>query len=326
MDKNTRIYVSGSSGMAGSAIIRFLKEAGFTSLISYRSHDYDLRDPQATAKLFSREQPQIVIHAAGKVGGILANRDYPAEFAYDNMTMALNVVHESYKNKVGRLIFLGSSCIYPRACPQPIKEEYLLSGPLEPTNEAYALAKITGIKLCHAYNQQYGTTYMCLMPTNMYGPNDHYDLQSSHVLPALIRKIHEAKARKKNEVVLWGSGKVRREFMYVDDLAKACLHFVSMDEKQWGKIFSKNQTLFDIIFNVGVGHDLTIRELAEKICGVIGFKGKIVPDPTKPDGTPQKMLDVSKIKKIGFESKTDLQDGLQLTYQDFLIKYSNLQD
>lgn len=170
MDKNTRIYVSGSSGMAGSAIIRFLKEAGFTSLISYRSHDYDLRDPQATAKLFSREQPQIVIHAAGKVGGILANRDYPAEFAYDNMTMALNVVHESYKNKVGRLIFLGSSCIYPRACPQPIKEEYLLSGPLEPTNEAYALAKITGIKLCHAYNQQYGTTYMCLMPTNMLVP------------------------------------------------------------------------------------------------------------------------------------------------------------
>lgn len=274
-------------------------------MISKTRGELDLTDQRAVSSFFMKEKPEYVFLAAAKVGGIKANEDYPADFILNNLTIQNNIISESHNNKVKKLLFLGSSCIYPRECPQPIKEEYLLTGPLEKTNDAYAVAKIAGIKMCQSYNKQYGTNYISVMPTNLYGPNDNFDLETSHVFPALIRKFHDAKSKNNSDLVMWGTGKAKREFMYVDDLADAC-------------IFLMNTYDSSEIINIGTGKDLTIKELAELIKKVVGFKGKIVHDTEKPDGTPQKLLDVSKLHSLGWKHKTELQEGIEKTYDWFL--------
>jgi GDP-L-fucose synthase len=304
METNSRIYVAGHRGMAGSAIVRKLKKEGFTNLILKSSAELDLRNQQAVADFFLAEKPDYVFLAAAKVGGIMANNIYRAEFLYYNLQIESNIIHQSYVNGIKKLLFLGSSCIYPRLAPQPLKEEYLLTGLLEPTNEPYAIAKIAGIKLCEAYMDQYGCNFISAMPTNLYGQGDNYDLQKSHVLPALIRKFHEAKQNKTDAVQIWGTGTPLREFMYVDDLADAC--FFLMQEY--------NDKLF---VNVGTGEEVTIKELALAVKKVTGFEGEIKFDTGKPDGTPRKLMDSSRIHGLGWQHKIALHDGLQKAYDHF---------
>lgn len=305
MEKNAKIYVAGHRGMVGSAIVRALKNKGYTNIITRTSKELDLRRQIDVEEFFAKEKPDYVFLAAAKVGGILANNEAPADFMYNNMILEMNVIHEAYKNKVKKLMFLGSSCIYPRMAPQPMKEDCLLTSELEKTNEAYALAKISGLKYCEYLNRQYGTDFISVMPTNLYGPNDNYHPEHSHVLPALIRRFHEAKENNLNEVVIWGTGTPLREFLYVDDLADACVYLMNT--------YSGNETV-----NLGTGKELSIKELAELVKKVVGFKGNITFDTTKPDGTPRKLLDVSKLEKLGWKYKTKLEDGIKLAYKDFL--------
>lgn len=291
--------------MVGSAILRELKKQGYANFILKTRDELDLTNQSAVDNFFSKEKPEYVFLAAAKVGGIQANNNYRAEFIYSNLCIQTNIIHSAYKQKVKKLLFLGSSCIYPKLAPQPIKEEYLLSGALEPTNEPYAVAKIAGLKMCQAYRDQYDCNFVSVMPTNLYGPNDNYDLDNSHVLPALLRKFHEAKVNKKKEVLVWGTGKAMREFMYVDDMARACIMIMEKyDERE--------------IINIGTGEDIDIKELAETIKRVVGFKGKIIFDTSKPDGTPRKLLEVSKLKKLKFDHKYSLESGIKITYNDFL--------
>lgn len=305
MITNSRIYVAGHNGMVGSAIVRRLQAGGYTNLITASRKELDLTDQGAVHAFMAREKPEYVFLAAAKVGGIHANNTYRADFIYDNLMIEANIIHAAYEAGVGGLLFLGSSCIYPRDCPQPMKEEYLLTGPLEQTNEPYAVAKIAGIKLCESFNRQYGTRFGSVMPTNLYGPNDNYDLETSHVIPALLRKTHEAKQSGAKSVVVWGSGKPMREFLHVDDMADACVHL--METGYAGTLI-----------NIGTGTDVTIRELAETIRDVVGFQGEIEFDASKPDGTPRKLLDVSKIKELGWQPKYGLRDGLRHAYEAYL--------
>jgi GDP-L-fucose synthase len=291
--------------MVGSALHRLLQKKGYTNLVTRTREELDLLDQAAVREFFEAERPDYVFVAAAKVGGIYANSAYGADFIFENLAVETNVINSAHKAGVDRLCFLGSSCIYPRDCPQPIKEEYLLTGPLEPTNEPYAIAKIAGVKMCESYNRQYGRRYVSVMPTNLYGPNDNYDLKNSHVLPALIRKAHEAKVGGARDLTVWGSGKPMREFLYVDDLAEACVFLMEKDVGEG-------------LFNIGTGTDVTIRELAETIMSVVGFNGEIVFDSSKPDGTPRKLLNVGRMKDLGWEAKTSLRDGIALAYADFL--------
>ena len=307
MEKNAKIYVAGHRGMVGSAIFRKLKAEGYTNLVIRNSQELDLRNQQAVADFFAAEKPDYVFLAAAKVGGIVANNTYRADFLYENLAIQNNVIHQAYLHGVQKLLFLGSSCIYPKLAPQPLKEEYLLTGLLEPTNEPYAIAKIAGIKLCDAYRDQYGCNFISVMPTNLYGYNDNYHPENSHVLPALIRKFHEAKTSGSASVSVWGTGSPLREFLFADDLADAC-YFLMQVYNEAGLV------------NIGTGHDLSIKNLALLIKEVVGFTGDLVFDSSKPDGTPRKLLDVSKLHTLGWKHRIALQEGLALAYQDFLKK------
>ena len=303
--QHSKIYIAGHRGMVGSAIMRLLQEKGYHNLLLKTREELDLTNQIEVHSFFTEEKPDYIFLAAAKVGGIHANNTFRADFIYENLVIETNIVHAAWKAGVNRLLFLGSSCIYPRDCPQPIKEEYLLSGPLEQTNEPYAIAKIAGLKLCESYNRQYGTQYVSVMPTNLYGPNDNYDLLGSHVLPALIRKAHEAKLRGEKQLTVWGTGAPRREFLYVDDMAEACIYLME-------------KGVHDGLFNVGTGTDVTIRELAETVIQVVGFEGTMIFDTSHPDGTPRKLLDVSRMQALGWQAKTALQDGIAKAYADFL--------
>lgn len=303
MNKKEKIYIAGHRGMAGSAVYRRLKKEGFENFVFRTSDELDLRDQKAVADFFINEKPDYVFLAAAKVGGIMANNTYRAEFLYDNLMIQSNVIENSYRQRVKKLLFFGSSCIYPKLAPQPLKEEYLLTGLLEHTNEPYAIAKIAGIKMCDAYRKQYRCNFISVMPTNLYGPNDNYDLDTSHVLPALLRKFHEAKVSQRPEVVVWGSGTPRREFLHADDMADACV-FLMKNYNEEGFI------------NIGVGEDLTIKELAEMIRDIVGYQGKIVFDTTKPDGTPRKLMDVTKLSSLGWKASIELRTGIEKTYQE----------
>lgn len=303
MQKDSKIFVAGHRGMVGSALVRRLTEAGYTNLVVRTSRELDLRDQIAVTKFFEQEKPEYVLLAAAKVGGINANNTYPVDFLRDNIQLQTNVIEQSYAHGVKKLLFLGSSCVYPKMCPQPIKEEYLLTGPLEPTNEAYAIAKIAGIKLCEAFRKQYGSNYISAMPTNLYGPGDNYDLENSHVLPAMLRKFHEAKLQNQPAVEIWGTGTPRREFLHVDDLATACLHLM---------LHYDDATLV----NVGTGEDLTILELAELVRDVTGYTGEIVLNSARPDGTPRKLLDVSRLHSLGWEARIGLREGIAQVYAE----------
>jgi len=305
MDKHSKIYIAGHTGLVGSAILRCLQSQGYKNFILRTHQELDLEIQRDVEDFFEKEQPEYVFLAAAKVGGIYANNTYPADFIYNNLIIQTNVLHSAYLHGVRKLLFLGSSCIYPRLAPQPMKEEYLLTGPLEPTNEPYAIAKIAGIKMCQSYNRQYGTNFISVLPTNLYGPNDNYDPMNSHVLPALIRRFHEAKIQGLPSVEVWGTGSPRREFMYSLDMADACIFLI------------ENYISGEII-NIGTGEDITIRELVSLISEVVGYKGEIRWDTGKPGGTPQKLLDVSRLHSLGWKSKTSLKDGLRFTYQDFL--------
>ena len=315
MNKHSKIYVAGHRGLAGSAIVRELQRQGYGNLVLRTHTELDLEDAVATQKFFEQARPEIVFLAAAKVGGIHANNTYPVEFLMSNLAIEANICRAAHATKVNRLIFLGSSCIYPRDCPQPIKEEYLLSGPLEATNRAYALAKIAGIEMCWSYNREYGTKWLAAMPTNLYGPGDNYDLNNSHVLPALIRKMHEAKMSGASEVVLWGSGTPRREFLYVEDLANALIFLAALDDGRYNALVEPSQCP---LINIGTGLDQTIRELAEIIADVVGYKGKFVQDTSKPDGTMRKLLDVSRVRELGWKESTSLKAGVNLTYIKFI--------
>jgi GDP-L-fucose synthase len=314
MNKNTKIYIAGHRGLAGSAIVRELQRQGYTNLVTRTHAELDLEDASATQRFFEQEKPEIVFLAAAKVGGILANNSYPVDFLMSNLLVEASVCRAAHSVGVDRLIFLGSSCIYPRDCPQPIREEYLLTGPLEATNRPYALAKIAGVEMCWSYNRQYGTKWLAAMPTNLYGPGDNYDLDNSHVLPALIRKMHEAKLSCTPEVVLWGSGKPRREFLYVDDLANALVFLATLDDNRYDALVAPSQCP---LINIGTGTDLTIRELAETVAAVVGYQGKFVQDTSKPDGTMRKVMDASKIQGLGWKATTSLKQGITLTYKIF---------
>jgi GDP-L-fucose synthase len=305
MDSNAKIYVAGHRGLVGSAIVRNLQYKGYNNIIGKTHKELNLTNQAEVEEFFHAEKPEYVFLAAAKVGGIGANSTYPADFIMENLLIQCNVIKSAFNNKVKKLMFLGSSCIYPKMCPQPIKEEYLLSGFLEQTNEAYALAKISGLKMCQFYNEQYGTNYISVMPTNLYGPNDNYDLNNSHVLPALLRKMHEAKVQKKPSVEIWGTGKPLREFLYVDDMADACVYLME----------SYNGNEF---FNVGTGKEVSIRVLAETIKNIVGYEGELVFNSTKPDGTPRKLLDVTRLAEAGWKYKTELDAGIKETYKYFL--------
>lgn len=307
MEKDSKVYVAGHQGLVGSALVRHLEAEGFRKIITRTRAELDLTDQKAVTSFFEAECPEYVFLAAAKVGGILANKSRPAEFIHQNLGIQDNIIHASYKTGVKKLLFLGSSCIYPKLAPQPIKEEYLLTGELEPTNKAYAIAKIAGIIQCQSYNEQYGTNFISVMPTNLYGPNDNYDLESSHVLPALIRKFHEAKQNNAESVTLWGTGSAKREFLHVDDLANACLFL--MQEYSGSEII-----------NIGTGEDLPIKELAELVRTVVGYEGAIEWDNTKPDGTPRKLLDVSKLRGLGWKHRIKLTDGIRDTYDSYRHK------
>lgn len=308
VEKDMKIYVAGHRGMVGSAIVRELQKKGIKNLLLRSHQELDLTNQVAVTEFIQKEKPGYIVLAAAKVGGIHANNTYRGEFIYQNLMVETNIIHAAWQAGVMNLLFLGSSCIYPRDCPQPIKEEYLLTGPLESTNEPYAIAKIAGIKLCENYNRQYGTQYISVMPTNLYGPNDNYDLGASHVLPALIRKTHEAKIRGEKKIVVWGTGNPRREFLYVDDMANAC-------------VFLMDKNIKEGLFNVGTGEDISIRELAETVLDVVGFDGTIAFDASMPDGTPQKLLNVDKLNKLGWKSQTLIRDGIARTYLDFLSRF-----
>lgn len=317
MKQDSKIYVAGHRGLVGSALMRQLQAKGYRNLVTRTHAELDLTDQVAVRDFFAAERPEYVLLAAAKVGGIHANNTYPAEFIRQNLAIQTNVIHESWRNNVQRLLFLGSSCIYPKDCPQPIREEYLLTGPLEPTNRPYALAKIAGVEMCWSYNRQYGTKYMAAMPTNLYGPGDNYDLDNSHVLPALIRKMHEAKQRGDKNVVVWGSGMPKREFLYSDDMAEACIYLLEQPEEKLGPLFGDDQPP---LVNVGCGEDLTIRELAELVRDVVGFAGELTFDTSKPDGTMRKLMDVSRINALGWKHRMPLRAGIRFSYQDMLSK------
>lgn len=319
MEKDSKIYVAGHRGLVGSALVRQLAAQGYTNLVSRTHSELDLTDQHATRTFFESERPDYVFLAAAKVGGILANNTYPADFVYHNLMIQTNVIHSSYLAGVKRLIFLGSSCIYPRDCPQPIKEEYLLTGPLEPTNRPYALAKIAGIEQCWSYNRQYGTHFFAVMPTNLYGPGDNYDLRNSHVIPALIRKFHEAKLRGEEKVVVWGTGKPRREFLFSEDMAGACVFLMNLPEERLEAVLGGAAGAETApLMNVGVGEDISIKELAEFVGDVVGYQGAIVYDETKPDGTPRKLLDTARLTSLGWKPRISLRHGLEMAYSDFL--------
>jgi GDP-L-fucose synthase len=309
MQHNAKIFVAGHRGMVGSAIVRRLQSAGYSQVITRSRQELDLLNQQAVLDFLQAEKPDYIFIAAAKVGGIQANNTYRADFLYQNLVIEANLIHGAHLAGVQRLMFLGSSCIYPKLAPQPLKEEYLLTGPLEPTNEPYAIAKIAGIKLAEAYKQQYGREYTSAMPTNLYGPNDNYDLNNSHVLPALIRKAHEAKQRGDAELVVWGTGTPLREFLYADDLADAC-------------VFLMEKGFDGPLINVGCGTDVSIRELAERVVKVVGFEGRLTFDTSKPDGTPRKLMDVSLLNSLGWQPKVGLDEGIALAYQDFLKRYA----
>ena len=315
MNKNIKIYIAGHRGLAGSAIVRELQRLGYTNLVTRTHAELNLEDAAATLAFFEQEKPELVFLAAARVGGIHANNTYPVDFLMSNLLIEANICRAAHATDVARLIFLGSSCIYPRDCPQPIKEEYLLTGPLEATNRPYALAKIAGIEMCWSYNRQYGTKWLAAMPTNLYGPGDSYDLSNSHVLPALIRKMHEAKMANAAEVVLWGTGTPRREFLYVDDLANALVFLATLDKERYSALVEPSRCP---LINVGSGADLTIRELAETVAEVVGFKGAFVQDSSKPDGTMRKIMDVSRIRHLGWAPVTDLRAGIKLAYSNFI--------
>ncbi|MDP2760807.1 MAG: GDP-L-fucose synthase [Sideroxyarcus sp.] len=352
MNQNSKIYIAGHRGLVGSALVRRLQAKGYRNLITRTHAELDLTDQAAVREFFATEKPEVVLLAAAKVGGIHANHTYPAEFIHDNLVIQDNVIHSAWQNKVNRLLFLGSSCIYPKQAPQPMTEDCLLTGPLEPTNRPYALAKIAGIEMCHAYNRQYGTKYMAVMPTNLYGPNDNYDLNNSHVLPAMIRKIHLAKLAHEGdiagiarneatlgiipadlkakllasctlhlepEVTLWGTGTPKREFLYSEDMADACIFLLNMTDNNLDSFLSPDASVPPLI-NIGCGEDLTIRELAELVAEVIGFKGALTFDTSKPDGTMRKVMDVSRINALGWKRTMQLKDGIALSYQDMLSK------
>jgi len=305
ISKNSKIFVAGHRGLVGSAVVRRLKINGFKNILTISKNKLDLTNQLKTYNFLKKNKPKFIIICSAKVGGILANNTFKAEFIYDNLQIQNNLIHNAYINKIDNLIFLGSSCVYPRDCKQPIKEKYLLNGELEKTNEPYAIAKIAGIKLCESYNYQYGTNYLCLMPTNTFGPNDNYNLKTSHFIPALIRKAHELKKNKNKTLYLWGSGKVRRETIYVDDIADACIHFM-------------NKKIKKSLINIGSGKDYTILQFAKKILNIVGVKAHIKLDRTKPDGTPRKLLDITEAKKYGWQSKTTLEDGLLKAYKSFI--------
>jgi GDP-L-fucose synthase len=305
MQNDSKIYVAGHRGLVGSAIVRMLNEKGYTNIVSRTSKELDLRDKFAVDSFFAEEKPEFVFLAAAKVGGIVANNEFPADFIRDNLLIQTNIIDAAYRNNVEKLLFLGSTCIYPKMAPQPLKEEYLLTGLLEPTNEPYAIAKIAGIKMCESYNRQYGTEYISVMPTNLYGENDNFDLHTSHVLPALIRKFHEAQENNSEFVEVWGTGTPKREFLYADDLADACIYLI-------------NNYVGNEIVNIGVGEDISIKELAETVKEVVGFTGDIKFDTTKPDGTPRKLVDVTKLNSLGWKATTSLDEGLKKAYNWFL--------
>lgn len=307
MERNSKIYIAGHRGMVGSAILRNLTAKGFANIITRTSSELDLRNQQLVNDFFEAEKPDYIFLAAAKVGGIMANSTYKADFIYENLMIESNIIHAAYKTNAKKLMFLGSSCIYPKMAPQPLKEDALLTSPLEPTNEPYAIAKIAGIKMCEAYRAQYGCNFISVMPTNLYGYGDNYDLVNSHVLPALIRKMHEAKESNAAEMTVWGTGRPKREFLFADDLAEACVFLMdTYNEEQ--------------LVNVGTGEDMSIADLAHLIKDIIGFKGEIVFDSSKPDGTPRKLMDVSKLHKLGWKHKIELREGIQLAYRDFLKK------
>ena len=311
MEKCAKIYVAGHRGLVGSAIVRELQRQGYENLVLRTSKELDLRCQQAVQEFFQQERPEYVVDAAAKVGGIGANSTYPADFIYDNLMIQTNLIHAAHEAKVKKLLFLGSSCIYPKMAPQPLKEEYLLTGALEPTNEAYAIAKISGIKMCEFYAKQYGDCFISAMPTNLYGINDNFDLQNSHVLPALLRKLHEAKVNQEPQVVVWGTGTPRREFLFVDDLANACVFLL------------QNYTQPEFV-NIGTGSDLTIAELARLMASIVGYQGELVFDVTKPDGTPVKRLDVSALRFLGWQASTSLEEGIRKTYAWYLENVGNM--
>ncbi|MCA9308506.1 GDP-L-fucose synthase [candidate division WWE3 bacterium] len=308
MNLDSKIYVAGHTGLVGSAIYRKLQEAGYTNIVVRSKKELDLMDSLAVANFFKEESPEYVFVAAAKVGGIMANKTYPADFIYQNLQIQNNIIHNAYLNNVTKLLFLGSTCIYPKLAPQPLKEEYLLTGPLEPTNDAYAIAKIAGIIMCQSYNRQHNTNYICAMPTNLYGPNDNFDLETSHVLPALIRRFSDAAESGDSSITIWGSGKPKREFLHVDDLADALLFLMQN--------YNDNE-----IINVGCGEDVSIMDLAKTVSTAVGFKGEILTDTSKPDGTPRKLVDVTKLFGLGWKPKIGLEDGIKSTYEWYLKNY-----
>jgi GDP-L-fucose synthase len=319
MEPNAKIYIAGHRGLVGSALMRNLQGRGYTHLITRTHAELDLTRQAAVETFFAGEKPDYVFLAAAKVGGIHANNEYPAEFIRDNLAIQTNVIHAAYKNKVKRLLFLGSSCIYPKLAPQPMKEEHLLTGPLEPTNRPYALAKIAGIEMCWSYNRQYGTQYLAVMPTNLYGPGDNYHPQNAHVIPALIRRFHEAKLANAPSVTVWGTGTPRREFMYSEDMADACVYLMNLSEEQFVPLLGQDRNDgLPPLMNIGVGHDLTIRELAETVKAVVDYRGAIEFDASKPDGTPRKLMDVGRLNAIGWKASTPMKNGLAIAYSDFI--------
>ncbi len=320
MQKEAKIFVAGHRGLVGSAIVRRLETLGYSSLALRTRDQLDLTSEAQVAQFFRNERPDYVILAAAKVGGILANATNPADFITQNLKIQTNVIEQSFISGVKRLLFLGSSCIYPKMAPQPIKEEYLLTGLLEETNRAYAIAKIAGIEMCDSYNRQHGTRFLAAMPTNLYGPADTYDLQNSHVIPAMIRKMHEAKETAQSEVILWGTGTPRREFLYSEDAADACVYLMQLDDVKLDSLVRSSTAQYPYLFNVGCGEDLTIRELAELVAEVVGFQGRLTFDTSKPDGTPRKLLDVSRLANLGWTPQVTHREGLRLAYRDFLQK------
>jgi GDP-L-fucose synthase len=325
MDKNAKIYVAGHRGLVGSAIVRNLQAAGYTNLLLRAHAELDLTNQVATAAFFEAEKPDYVFLAAAKVGGIVANNTYPAEFIRDNLLIQSNIIYAAYVNQVKRLLFLGSSCIYPKLAPQPMREEHLLTGPLEPTNRPYALAKIAGVEMCWSYNRQYGTKYLAAMPTNLYGPGDNYHPENSHVIPALIRKFHEAKVSGASTVTVWGTGTPKREFLYSDDMADACVFLMNLPEDKYESLLgsdeSKTGKFEPPLINIGVGHDVSISELAQTVSTTVGFTGAIAFDTSKPDGTPRKLMDVGKLHALGYQTTTSLTKGLGVAYSDFRRNY-----
>lgn len=315
MNLQDKIYIAGHRGLVGSALIRRLEAGGYTNLLTRTHAELDLTNQAATEAFFEQEKPDYVFLAAAKVGGILANNNYPADFIYQNLAIQTSVIHAAYKTQVKRLLFLGSSCIYPRDCPQPMKEEHLLTGPLEPTNRPYALAKIAGIEMCWSYNRQYGTQYLAVMPTNLYGLGDNYDLNNSHVIPALIRKFHEAKVNNQPTVTVWGTGTPKREFLYSDDMADACVYLINLPHGRFSSLLTPHSSP---LINIGCGKDQTIREVAELVKEVVGFAGSIVFDDSKPDGTPRKLLDIGRLEALGWSPSMGFKEGLVQSYEDFI--------